>query len=328
MKYFIISSPALLAATFLCRTSRAARPTLRGAGIDLATERGGAHKTISPASDGRDAFEPAPHLDEWKAVDPGRFEWVDVDEVGPGETTCGFLKSPLGWEADANVTFPVVNVCESYRAPEVVDNVYLSHLSITPKDFCVAFAAQQPAPRGNLAIHCGGPGSLSSCLYNAQIMLPDELRGSYNIVAVDQRGMGRSEPTFMVEDCAVQLQDEDGALSAMSLIDEDSVRAASKVYKQRALRCWNHPGFRLDAEQADGSRRTFHFLEYSGTRQLAEDLERFRVLFGSQKLNIYGISYGTVVMGTYATVFPNNVNLMIVSVARDLRIKVALRCVL
>ncbi|EJK75644.1 hypothetical protein THAOC_02626 [Thalassiosira oceanica] len=207
-----------------------------------------------------------------------------------------------------------VSLTESYRAFEILDIVYLSP---SPKDFCVTFAVQQPAPKGNLAIHCGGPGSLSSCLYNAEIMLPDELRGSYNIVAVDQRGMGRSEPTFMVEDCAVQLQDEDGALSAMSLINEDSVRAASKVYKQRALRCWNHPGFRLEAEQADGSSRTFHFLEYSGTRQLAEDLERFRVLFGSQKLNIYGISYGTVVMGTYATVFPNNVNLMILDANVD-----------
>jgi hypothetical protein len=29
---------------------------------------------------------------------------------------------------------------------------------------CVKFAKQQPAPRGNLAVHCGGPGILSSCL--------------------------------------------------------------------------------------------------------------------------------------------------------------------
>lgn len=302
----------------LSRTSTASRPTLRGAGSNLSAERGGAFKTISPAAANQDVFEPALHLDEWKAVDPEQFEWVDVDEVGPGETTCGYLKSPLGWEADANVIFPSVNVCKSRCSASdiVIGNACLSPFDAHRKDFCVTFAAHQPAPRGNLAIHCGGPGSLSSCLYNAEIMIPDELRGSYNIVALDQRGMGRSEPTFMVEDCAVQLQDEDGVLSAISLTDEDSVQAASKVYKKRAHRCWNHPDFRLEAEQADGSSRTFHFLEYSGTRQLAEDLERFRVLFGSQKLSIYGISYGTVVMGTYATVFPHNVNLMIVSVER------------
>ena len=27
------------------------------------------------------------------------------------------------------------------------------------------FATNQPAPKGNLAVHCGGPSSLSSCVY-------------------------------------------------------------------------------------------------------------------------------------------------------------------
>lgn len=111
MKYTIFP-PALL---FLCHTSHAARPTLRGAGINLATDHGEAHKAISPAAANHDVFEPALHLDEWKAVDSEQFEWVNVAEVSPGETTCGFLKSPLGWEADANVIFPAVNVCKSYR---------------------------------------------------------------------------------------------------------------------------------------------------------------------------------------------------------------------
>jgi hypothetical protein len=35
----------------------------------------------------------------------------------------------------------------------------------------------------------------------------------------------------------------------------------------------------------------------SGTRQLAEDLDRFRVLIEAPALSIYGISYGTTVMG-------------------------------
>ena len=35
--------------------------------------------------------------------------------------------------------------------------------------------------------------------------------------------------------------------------------------------------------------KNLHFLEYSGTRQLAEDIERVRLLFGDQQLSIYGI---------------------------------------
>lgn len=42
-----------------------------------------------------------------------------------------------------------------------------------------------------------------------------------------------------------------------------------------------------------------------------EDIERVRQVFGDQKLSIYGLSYGTKVMGLYATIFPANVNLMI-----------------
>jgi pimeloyl-ACP methyl ester carboxylesterase len=56
---------------------------------------------------------------------------------------------------------------------------------------------------------------------------------------------------------------------------------------------------------------TYHFLDYSGTRELAEDMERFRRLIGADRLSLYGISYGTHVMATYATMFPNNVELFV-----------------
>jgi hypothetical protein len=38
------------------------------------------------------------------------------------------------------------------------------------------------------------------------------------------------------------------------------------------------------------------FILDSGTRQLAEDLERFRMLIEAPALSLYGISYGTTVM--------------------------------
>ena len=41
---------------------------------------------------------------------------------------------------------------------------------------CVRFAKNQPAPRGNLAVHCGGPGSLSSCVHDWDFDLgPDNI---------------------------------------------------------------------------------------------------------------------------------------------------------
>lgn len=236
-------------------------------------------------------FEAAISLDDFKNVDPKLFEWVNPDEIQPGETTCGFLKAPLGWVDETDIKYPFVKT-------------YV----------CVTFASQQPATRGNLAVHCGGPGSLSSCgLILSLHHFDDETSSTFNIIAFDQRGMGRSKPTFVVEECAVESREK----SFVNYDDEESIRKMAKVYKKEHLRCWKYPDFQLKATQGDSSTRYFHFLEYSGTRQLAEDIERVRLLFGNQKLSIYGISYGTTVMGTYATVFSKNVNLMVLDANTD-----------
>ena len=49
----------------------------------------------------------------------------------------------------------------------------------------------------------------------------------------------------------------------------------------------------------------------SGTQQLVEDFLRFLDLIGSEMVNVYGISYGTTVMSTFATLFPKRVNLLV-----------------
>lgn len=254
--------------------------------------RGG--QQLDSAVPNPEVFQAAISLNDFKTVDPDKFEWVNPDEIQPGETTCGFLKAPLGWEVDdVDVTYPIVKT-------------YV----------CVTFATQQPAPRGNMAVHCGGPGGLSLCNYAIWLQLDEEARSTYNLIGFDQRGMGRSQPTFVVPECAVQVQDTEGAL-AVNFNSEESIRDAAKVYKKVHMDCWNYPAFKLEALQDDGTLSHFHFLEYSGTRQLAEDIERVRRLFGDQQLSVYGISYGTVVMGTYVTVFSDNVNLMVLDGSVD-----------
>jgi len=52
-----------------------------------------------------------------------------------------------------------------------------------------------------MAVHCGGPGGLSLCNYSIWLQLDEEARSTYNIIGFDQRGMGRSEPTFMIPEC-------------------------------------------------------------------------------------------------------------------------------
>lgn len=74
-------------------------------------------------------------------------------------------------------------------------------------DTCVRFADNQPAPKGNVAGHCGGPGSLTTCVYFAAMYMGEDNPENYNIISFDQRGMGRSEPTFVVEECLLKTYD-------------------------------------------------------------------------------------------------------------------------
>lgn len=126
-----------------------------------------------------------------------------------------------------------------------------------------------------------------------------------------KRGMGRSSPNFVVPECVPATHDPDGIMGAVDLTQPSTIRAIAQVYKKRSLECWNHPKFKILFKDSNGIVKNYHFLEYSGTRQLAEDIERVRLLFGNQKLSVYGVSYGTKVFGTYTTMFPDNVNLMV-----------------
>lgn len=245
-----------------------------------------------------EAFEAAISLGDFKALDSNTklgdgsyFEWVNPSEIKAGETTCGFLTAPIKQPSYGDLTvYPTVDV-------------YV----------CVKFAEIQPAPRGNIAVHCGGPCTTSDCIYlmGGEYSM-GEAHSTYNVISFDQRGMGRSTPTFFVEECSFPEETDDfGDKVDVDVTEPDTIRDYARVWKKRNLDCWKSDEFQLVVTQNDGSERSWHFLEYSGTRQLAEDIERVRILFGDQQLSIYGISYGTNVFGTYATVFPRNINLMV-----------------
>lgn len=104
-----------------------------------------------------------------KGIDPEHFEWVNPDEIAPGATTCGFLKPDLGsltlGGLPSDITYPVIRV-------------YV----------CMRFADTQPASKGNLFVHCGGPSSLSDCvmLLGDPYVVGSQVLNDYNILAIDQ----------------------------------------------------------------------------------------------------------------------------------------------
>jgi pimeloyl-ACP methyl ester carboxylesterase len=111
--------------------------------------------------------------------------------------------------------------------------------------------------------------------------------------------------------------------------DPESIRKFLQAWKQRVASCWmcENCDFQFSAEQADGTNKTYHFLEYSGTRQLAEDMDRFRKAIKADKVSLYGVSYGTTVMSTYATIFPESVGLFVIDSNTPVRVVSFVGCV-
>ena len=98
--------------------------------------------------------------------------------------------------------------------------------------------------------------------------------------------MGRSWPSLMHPECSENIYErlDNGTLVlvsgppeheglAGSFDDEEFVKTYISPTKRRVQNCWTCStcDFQLEAEQEDGNVTAFHFLEYSGTTQLAED---------------------------------------------------------
>ena len=96
---------------------------------------------------------------------------------------------------------------------------------------------------------------------------------------------------------------------------KDGIQDILDAQKEVVQECWSceECGFFMKGtKKDDGTTITLHFLEYSGTLQLAEDLSRFMTLIEAEKLSLYGFSYGTNVMGTFATIFPSRVDKFVI----------------
>lgn len=118
----------------------------------------------------------AESLDYFKNLSPDWFEWVNPDGIRAGATTCGFLYPNLGLLTD--VIYPIIEV-------------YV----------CMRFANVQPAIKGNMFVHCGGPGSLSDCIdiMIGQGFFSQKMLDEYNILSIDQVSI----VLFRTESCGI-----------------------------------------------------------------------------------------------------------------------------
>jgi pimeloyl-ACP methyl ester carboxylesterase len=147
-------------------------------------------------------------------------------------------------------------------------------------------SAQQPAFPEPVVYVSGGPGGPLTIYAEHQARTP--YAAVCDLILVDQRGTGRSEPNLC--------PDFDGAFveTAFAIATEATDDALAK---RRAV-------YMACRAQAIG--RGFDLKDF-GTRVTVADFERVRQALGVERWNIYGESYGTTVAMTLVALHPDTV---------------------
>ncbi|WAZ23159.1 alpha/beta hydrolase [Streptomyces cinnabarinus] len=270
--------------TLVSRSSRRphARPHphgARAAGVLLAVaalvvsacSTGGSTTSASPAAAPALAALPQATPDTLAAYYGQKLAWRSCGVPG---FQCATLKAPL-----------------DYTKPEEGD----VRLAVARKK------ATGPGERlGSLLVNPGGPGGSAVGYLQAYagIGYPAEVRARYDMVAVDPRGVARSEPVECLDgpdmDTYTQtdLTPDDGAEQS-ALVDS---------YKKFAEGCGAHSP---------------ELLRHVSTVEAARDMDLLRAVLGDERLNYVGASYGTFLGATYAGLFPQRAGRLVLDGAMD-----------
>jgi pimeloyl-ACP methyl ester carboxylesterase len=171
------------------------------------------------------------------------------------------LTSPSGNQVDAK--------CGALVVPEDRDNPAGRQLELNIAVIPAIKRSPQPDP---LFLLAGGPGQSAIEAYPAMIPLLFQIHEDRDIVLVDQRGTGKSNPLRC-------LTPEDDSLTEEQILTK--VKACPDT---------------LDAD-----------LRFYHTEIAMTDLDAVRSALGYEEINIYGASYGTRAALTYLRMFPQHV---------------------
>jgi pimeloyl-ACP methyl ester carboxylesterase len=142
---------------------------------------------------------------------------------------------------------------------------------------------------GSLFVNFGGPGgpNVTTLQKNGQRLFAT-LNQRFDLVTFDPRGTGESTPAI---DCAVD-QETAGPFSQPFMtpfdVDQKKLLDTDRRYVQRC------------------EQRNQGVLPYVSTANVARDLDQLRQAVGDRKLSYLGLSYGTFLGSTYASLFPHS----------------------
>ncbi|MEW1902246.1 alpha/beta hydrolase [Streptomyces sp. NPDC086147] len=250
----------------LLRTSATA---LAAAGLILSGCSGGSDAAPRTTAQGQPAPSAAPET--LKKFYAQKLKWRDCGVEG---FQCATLKAPL-----------------DYAKPEAGE----IELAVS------RVRATGPGKRiGSLLVNPGGPGGSAVGYLQgyAGIGYPAPVRARYDMVAVDPRGVARSEPV----ECLTGPE-----MDAYTQIDQTPDDAAETDALGAAFK-----------EFADGcAKRSGKVLPHVSTVETARDMDVLRAVLGDERLNYVGASYGTFLGATYAELFPGRVGRLVLDGAMD-----------
>jgi pimeloyl-ACP methyl ester carboxylesterase len=158
--------------------------------------------------------------------------------------------------------------------------------------------ARDPAARiGSLFVNPGGPGNSGLTFLRAAVdVLFPRLANRFDLVSWDQRGAGRSAPVRCLSD---ERRDAQRATGTPFPTARDLPRMVAEA-RETVAGC-----------QAVSAA----VLPHLSTENTARDLDRLRAAVGDEKLTYLGLSYGTYLGATYASMFPRRVRALALDAA-------------
>ncbi|MFE1902745.1 alpha/beta hydrolase [Streptomyces gardneri] len=153
---------------------------------------------------------------------------------------------------------------------------------------------------GSLLVNPGGPGGSAVGYLQgyAGIGYPAPVRARYDMVAVDPRGVARSEPV----ECLTGPRMDAYTQVDQTPDDTAETNALSAAFKEFAAGC---------------QKRSGKVLPHVSTVETARDMDILRAVLGDEKLSYVGASYGTFLGATYAELFPGRVGRLVLDGAMD-----------
>ncbi|QTD99985.1 alpha/beta hydrolase [Streptomyces cyanogenus] len=155
-------------------------------------------------------------------------------------------------------------------------------------------------PLGSLLVNPGGPGgsAIGYLQQYAGVAYPAQVRARYDMVAVDPRGVARSEPVECLDGRQMD------AYTQTDTTPDDAKERNALVAADRKF-----------AESCGA--RSARLLRHVSTVEAARDMDILRAVLGDRRLNYVGASYGTFLGATYAGLFPARVGRMVLDGAMD-----------